>query len=214
MDQKTKKRLERHKDREYWFYYHLKKDKVFIKEAAALSSKLNVVRADGAIYEPWTPNDPFLTESVGGEAKSSLMEEFGKRWNIRWGIFVTSYLLYGGSRLIIIDPGTSSIGIVHDRNSESGKMTVRIDIKTVEHDDFDWLWEEIQYNKQKNGINTNSKPRKNSYTCYKSELAYRMWKMLRDGLTWPEVLRTTQTSREFYDITTAKKFLKANGYMP
>jgi hypothetical protein len=142
--------------------------------------------------------------------KLKLIDSFMKRWRIHWSYFLLTYLIRGDETFVPPKGnGSVALGFEEDRNMFTAQIPL-----SVEKEDLEILWKLIQNWKKDLGINTSARPRKNTYTARNTVIAYDMGKLLRDGHTWPEVLKNIEKKyqKHFEDISTAQQYLSAYGY--
>lgn len=198
------------KGRSYWFYYHLKHDTDFQSEAAELA-KLIIIESEG--------NPPYLPTDIGDydyfqdpdkNKKLKLIEDFQLRWKIHWDYFLLNYLIRGNPDDV---PPAGNGGVALGLNEERNMFQAQIPI-TAEKEDMELLWKLMQSWKKDLGIDLSKKPRKHTFTENKTAIAYLMWKLLRDGKSWTYIVKAVKAQYDYHfeDISTAQKFLKANGY--
>ena len=209
------KRLYKHLHREsgsrsYWFYYHLKHDADFRKEAAELDKKLLITLADGTTYRPTGVEDFDSLQDPDKEKKLALIEKFQIRWEIPSDYYLLYYLIRGNPEYVPPATENKLVALVYkdDRNMFEAQIS-----PSASKEDFDLLRLMLESEKKRLGMDSSEKPRKN-FDHRKTAMAYEMWKMRRDKKTWTEVVKAvdSELGHHFEDISTAKKFLKANGY--
>ena len=197
--------------RSYWFNYQLKHDPGFRKEAYELDEQIAIPHADGTKYYPTGVEDFDYLEDPDKDKKMNLIDNFCTRWNIAWDGWLLMYLIRG-SENFIPPMGHWNMALGFDENTHM--FTVQIPLN-IQREEFDILWALMKTERIRQGIDISSKPPKYTYNERDSELAYNMWKMRRDGLSWTKVAKYLNDSgkkNQLYDIKTAQQFLKTNGY--
>jgi hypothetical protein len=201
------------KGRSYWFYYHLKHDDDFRKEANELDKKIAIKRENGTFYRPTAIEDFDYLNDPNKETKLGLIEEFQIRWHIHWDYYLLNFLIRGDPEDVPpAGNGLVSLGYREERNMFEAQIS-----PTASKEDFDLLWLMFKSEKKRLGTDMSKKPRKNTFNQRKTEMAYEMWKLLRDGSSWTEVVKhiddkysTTYKGH----IGDAEDFLKSYGYRP
>ena len=198
------------KSRSYWFYFHLKHDSAFQKEAAELDQQLTIKLDDGSDYHPTMVEDFGYLDDPDKDTKLEAIMKFQARWNIHWDYFLLSYLIRGNPEDVPpAGNGSVALGFNEERNMFEAQIPL-----SAQKEDLEILWRLMQGWKKDLGIDISKKPRKYTFTQRKTEIAFVMWKMLRDKKSWTDVVKAidAEFDHHFEDISTAKKFLKANGY--
>jgi hypothetical protein len=112
------KRLYEHlhkKSRSYWFYYHLKHDDDFRREAAELDSKLLIILSDGTKYRVTSVDDFDYLQDPDKEKKLALIEKFQTRWNIQWSYYLLNFLIRGDPEDVPLASGNSLVGLIYKK---------------------------------------------------------------------------------------------------
>jgi len=202
------------KSRSYWFYYHLKHDDDFRKEATELDKKLLITLADGTTYRPIGVEDFDYLEDPDKEKKLALIVKFQIRWQIHWDYYLLNFLIRGDPEDVPLASGNNLVALIY---KDEGTMFEAQISSSASKEDFDLLWLMFESTKKRLGMDLSKKPRKNTFNHRKTEMAYEMWKMLRDNSTWTEVVKhidakynTSYKGR----IGDAQDFLNSYGYNP
>jgi hypothetical protein len=209
MNKKLENYLER-PSRRYWHYYFLKRDNDFKKEAAELAQAITIQLDNGDLYLPTGIEDYDYLQDPNKDSKIMLINNFQIKWNIHWNYVLLNYLLRGDED-DLPPKGNGMVGVSFDK--DRNMFTAQIP-RSVQREDLDVMWRIIQGWKRELGIDISKRPRKNTFTEQKSKLAYQMWKMLRAKKSWTEIVQFIDKEFDYHfeDISTAQKFLKANGY--
>jgi hypothetical protein len=213
------KRLKNHlqkKSRSYWFYYHLKHDDDFRKEAAELDTKLLITLDDGTRYQPTGVEDFDYLHDPDKEKKLAFTEEFQIKWQIHWDYYLLNYLIRGNPEDVPPSTGNGIVGLIY--KSERNMFEAQISPNSTKLD-LDLLWLMLKSEKKRLGMDMSKKPHKNTFTEHSTKVAYDMWRMLRDGATWTEVLKVIDArypdNAPFANrIGDAQDFLNSHGYNP
>ena len=202
------------KSRSYWFYYHLKHDNDFRKEAAELDKKLLITLVDGTMYRPTGVEDFDSLQDPDKEKKLALIEKFKIRWQIPSDFYLLNFLIRGDPKDVPPATGNSLVGLIYKDERNMFEAQISPSATKV---DLDLLWLMLESEKKRLGMDLSKKSRQNTFNHRKTEMAYEMWKMLRDNSTWTEVVKhidakynTSYKGR----IGDAQDFLNSYGYNP
>lgn len=210
------KRLEKYLNRTtryYWHYYHLKRDSDFKQEALDLSKKIAINLPGKSPFLPISIEDYDYAQDSDKERKLKLIKIFCERWRINGDYDLLHFLLVGDEDYL---PQKNFYGIVVSFDEDSRMFTAQIPL-SVQKLDIDKMWRSIRdWKKDLNGGKSN-KPRVNTFNKNDSEVAYYMWKMLRDGCSWTDITNKVYDRSDGYrdyrnNIRDAKDFFKANGF--
>lgn len=198
------------KDRRTWFYYHLKRDGDFKDEAEELRRELTAHTPHGDYLMIDESDIDYYLDKQEASNKKGLVYNFMKRWNIHWDYCLQFLLDEDEDNL----PPMMKVGFGLSTNKEGNMFEVQMPITTTQLE-LKYLWEMMQLERERLGMDTTKKPHR-KYNAKDSAKAFIMWKELRDGASWTKVLKKVeeQTGKHYDDISTAKKFLAANGYEP
>lgn len=198
------------RDKRTWFYWHLRRDEPFKKEAQELRAQLPIQLPTGT-YMPTAMIDFELTNDPDVDHKRALIAAFMKRWNIHSEYALMKHLLTDDENDL---PQMDKAGFALQTDLKAGMFHVDIPI-TVERIEFEALWLMVAGAKRDLGIDIAAKPKK-GFDEKETRLAYDIWKMRRDGKTWSEVVKSLNRynsgSDKVFDITAAQRLVKTHGF--
>jgi hypothetical protein len=205
---KKLEKYKKHKDKSYWHQYHLKRDPDFQKEAKELDSKLAIELEDGRAHYPTTIEDFDYLKDSDKDKKIELIRTFQKRWHISWDYDLLQHLIRG---LVDDVPPPRHGGIELHADIDQKVFDARLPLNATRMD-LDVLWDLIRIERRHYGVKEPSG--KYSLTETKTAIAYHMWKRHRDNASWTSIIEEAKQlyGIDFYDISTAQDFLRANGF--
>lgn len=198
------------KSKTYWHFYHLKRDKDFKHEATELANQISIRYEDGTIYLPNDIKDFDILSDPNKDKKLILIYKFMERWNIYWDSWLLAYLIRGNENLI---PELTPPGVAAHLDEERNMFVAQIPID-ARKEDLVMLWQIMNWERARVGYVYKTRMPQDILTPGSTEIAYNMWKMLRDGAQWTEVLKRVEKKKIFDNQSTAQRFLKANGFVP
>lgn len=198
------------KSKTYWHFYHLKRDDDFKREAAELADKIAIHYDDGTTYLPDDIKDFDMLSDPRKDEKLELIYKLMEKWNIYWDKWLLAYLIRGDENFI---PELTPSGVGAHLDETRNMFVAQIPI-SARMEDLELLWQIMNIERARVGYLYKARMPQDILTPSSTEIAYTMWKMLRDGAKWPEVLKRIEKKKIFDNQSTAERFLKANGFVP
>lgn len=198
-------------NRKWWFYSHLIQDPDFKTEVTKLEDIIIIKQRDGTSYNPVMIEDFDYLNDPNKDRKLKLINDFCIKWNIDWPNQLLFYLMPGREAMF---PPKTVMSVVFSYDEHTNILNVQMPLD-IEREELDILWSMILAERERRGIDITKKPRKSTFNKKDSAIAFNMWKMRRDGIKWAEVTKYLNDCRNkslYCDITSAQRFLKANGY--
>lgn len=213
MNMNRSKRVDKYfnrKSKTYWHFYHLKKDVEFKKEAADLANRISIHYENGDIYLPDDIKDFDILSDHDKYKKLVLVNKFMERWNIYWDKWLLAYLIRGKEDFI---PDLTPMGVGAHLDEKRNMFVAQIPI-SARKEDLALLWEIMELERARVGYVLKPRMSQDILTESSTEIAYQMWKLLRDGATWPNVLKRIEKKKIFDNKSTAERYLRSNGFVP
>ncbi len=189
-----------------WFYYHLARDPEFQAEAKNLKHDLASNTNNGEVSSMLLVD--ISNHAQDGQALVSRAKQFMKKWNISNDYDLFNYLLSGD-----VNPKLESRpGIVIIPDFENKMLEVQLPL-AVRYEDIKSLWDRIVNIQSVAGVDMSKRPRK-KFTEHETKIAYEMWKMRRDGVSWTVIVKSfnSRNDHKIFDIKSAQRLLSSNGY--